>query len=594
MLNAALPTPADVLTPAQDASWVLILSLVVAIGLVYCFCAKKFNERSVTENKDYVYQFLPSQLATPQEYNKGFFTYFGAMALMVALFSLIGPKGLVGVGLLPRELADQVGNVAFPLAVALVLTGVLPNVPVLQEVERWLREYAHQIAYIPTSALATAERLSTADFDFSLYAAEAMQSEELRGVEASDFTAPRRSLEYAWARLSCLVYAQKSCLLGAAAGLETGLLRAYQTDLDLIEASKKSMEADVAAYREARRKDGTYANQQLNQAIRNNLYKLYILLGCAVRLKKQPHQDVELALMRLGFKLDGDRDDDNTADLKLVGIAILAGLVLLLQFAGVLIGQLKLWPVGDFFPNDWTQCFRDTVWVLTPHVVAIMVADLMRKRAIHAGRWFDRAGRPVTANHVRVAIAAGLAGGLAVVLWGLIWAPPTLNGVKVDAPNALLAMASGAFYVWHLDNAARNLRPAVWIELTSQAGLTALAGLIASTTGFSVTLALLGASASSAADRIVFNAIIAAAVGLALASYFPKAAMRVDPLDAQRKQRLDKLEAAARIRFGAAADGWLERPHPALGFKSPRASAAHVEGFDHVMSLLQGPQEVAA
>ena len=34
-----------------------------------------------------------------------------------------------------------------------------------------------------------------------------------------------------------------------------------------------------------------------------NLHKLYILLGCAVRLKVQPSGDIDLALRQFGFKL---------------------------------------------------------------------------------------------------------------------------------------------------------------------------------------------------------------------------------------------------------------------------------------------------
>ncbi len=56
------------------------------------------------------------------------------------------------------------------------------------------------------------------------------------------------------------------------------------------------------------------------------------------------------------------------------------------------------------------------------------------------------------------------------------------------------------------------------------------------------------------------------------------------------------LEAAARERFGSpdtAAD-WLDRRHPALGGKSPRASTTEVDGFEHAISLLRTPQIVAA
>src|SRR5262245_40545797 len=84
------------------------------------------------------------------------------------------------------------------------------------------------------------------------------------------------------------------------------------------------------------------------------------------------------------------------------------------------------------------------------HFVAIMVADLIRRRAIKKGGWF----RPTTsANYVRVAVVCGLAGYAGLVLWGLGQVRALrLDELLIDAPYALLAMATGGFYVYHLDN----------------------------------------------------------------------------------------------------------------------------------------------
>src|SRR4051794_21120763 len=146
-----------------------------AIWLVYLFCRKQFAERIVTTNSDYIYQLLPGQLATREEYSKGFMIYFVSVAAMVALLSLLGPENLKSLGItLPTGLT----YVTLPLAIALILMGALPNVPGLTTIERRLREYAHERAYIPDAARATAQRLAAADFDFSSYQAE-LQSSEL-------------------------------------------------------------------------------------------------------------------------------------------------------------------------------------------------------------------------------------------------------------------------------------------------------------------------------------------------------------------------------------------------------------------------------
>ena len=68
----------------------------------------------------------------------------------------------------------QLGCVGVPLAIAFVLMGALPNVPGLMLIETFLRQFAHERAFIPDAARATAERLAAADLSFSSYEGEAL------------------------------------------------------------------------------------------------------------------------------------------------------------------------------------------------------------------------------------------------------------------------------------------------------------------------------------------------------------------------------------------------------------------------------------
>jgi hypothetical protein len=572
-----------------------IACLAAALGLVYLFCQKKFGEPSSSGSDDLVDQMLPRYLATREEYSKGFLTYFATMAATVLLLSLIGPKDLAALGVpLPKEIS----SVAIPLAAALLLTGVMPNVPVLLEIEKWVRKYAHERAYIPAAARATAQRMAAAEFDFTAYV-DALREPEMRGVEAADFTKSRRSLEHDWARLSCLVYEQRSRrTAGMLDSLDADLLGAYRQDLENIEDKRRAMTADVAAYRTAQTTDPSYTNEALRRTIRDNLDKLYVLLGCAVRLKMQPHGDMDLALREFGFKLNRTTSLPGNDDLKLVGVSVVGVSVLVIGIVATIIGHLGLWTVSPVFPQMFFQPFIDTASTLVPHGAAIMTADLMRRRAIRDGTWFKgpQHSRPtICAKHVRVAIVCGIAGYVSLVLWGFAFQQSlTAKGFLIDAPNALLAMATGGFYVSHLDDVEMERRPSRLYELGPQALITGLFGLIAALVSFELTLG----SAGIATDRICLNAIIGAAVGLALAWYIPEAASaaKYDPLAEAGKERARMLETAARERFGNAdtAAGWLDRRHPALGGKSPRASAAEVDGFEHAISLLRTPQIVAA
>src|SRR6202007_3404700 len=101
----------------------------------------------------------------------------------------------------------------------------------------------------------------------------------------------------------------------------------------LIESQKKSFETQVAAYRAARQNDPYYTDEGLRVRIVENLHKLYILLGCAVRLKTEPNDDIDLALRPFGFKLNRAKRPPTNGDLKLVGLTGVAVSIVLLGLA---------------------------------------------------------------------------------------------------------------------------------------------------------------------------------------------------------------------------------------------------------------------
>ena len=580
--------------PLDQMSLLFFAAVGTAIWLVYVFCQRKFAERSFTRSGDFIYQLLPQQLATREEYSKGFLIYFGSMAALVVLLSLLGANNLEQLGI---AVPKQLGYVGVPLAIAFVLMGALPNVPGLMLIETYLRQFAHERAFIPDAARATAERLAAADFDFSSYEGEALQSPEMRGVEPADLQRSRHALEHSWARLCCLVFALKSYRMeGLAGSLDAGLLRDYQSDLELIESQKKSFEAQMAAYRAARQSDPYYTDEGLRVRIAENLHKLYILLGCAVRLKTEPNDDIDLALRPFGFKLNHATRPPGTGDLKLVSLTAVAMSIILLGLAATGLGQLGLWAMSPVYPQTVLQPFWDAAATLVPYAIAIMTADLIRRRAVSKGSWFATSGqrrRANGANYIRVAVVCGLAGYVGLILWGLTQAPPTQDSFKIELPSALLAMVTGAFYVYHLDNAEIGQRPSRQWELCSQSALTGLCGLIAACATWQIILGAAGA----AVDRIILTTVINASVGFALAWYIPKAAAaaQYDPLADASKERVRTLEAAAYARLGGSAPTWLDQQHPALGGTSPRAAAAaDVDGYERATGLLQGPQALTA
>ena len=125
--------------PLDEMSVLFFASIGAAIWLVYVFCQRKFAERSVTRKGDFIYQLLPQQLATREEYSRGFLIYFGSMALLLVVLSLLGANNIEQLGItLPKHLS----YIGVPLAIAFVLMGALPNVPELMLIETFLRQFA--------------------------------------------------------------------------------------------------------------------------------------------------------------------------------------------------------------------------------------------------------------------------------------------------------------------------------------------------------------------------------------------------------------------------------------------------------------------
>jgi hypothetical protein len=261
------------------------------------------------------------------------------------------------------------------------------------------------------------------------------------------------------------------------------------------------------------------------------------------------------------------------------------------------VAHLHLWAVTHFFPRTWYQPFIDAAWPVILFGTAIVAADLVRRHYIKTGSWFGSAAtrlQAIRANHVRVGIACAIAGYVSLLLWGLVYQGITLNWLVSAVPLVLVSAATGGFYVYHLDNVHFDRRPSRLYEVGFQAVVTGICGLIAQAASLEI---LLGDDPLPL-DQIILTAVMFAAGGAALAWYIPEAAAaaRFDPLKEAKEERIALLEAAAGRRFDepAEATAWLDRPNPALGNKPPKAAASEVEGFEHAISLLQGPKAMVA
>ncbi len=523
-----------------------LLALGAAIVIVFFYSYRRFGEPTVERSsEDFVTQLLPKYLATKEEYSGGLLTYIASMILILVAFSLLGPPVLNLVGVT----TDKVPGLVIPIVVAFALVGLLPNVRYLKDIEWHIRYFAHQRAFIPAAALATAETLTAAGFDFSQYR-ETEALAEMEGVDPADFDRPRGSTLYDWARLSCLLYALKSRY---DAYLDGEMLNRYEHDLDGIYQRRQSLLSAAVEFKRMRLENPRYTDERLRQQLRIALWQLYILVGCAARRKLGQGEDI----------------------------------------CGVQTGLW--WPSADF-PAKAYETFIWSISAGITHGAAIFGSEHIRSSLNRKDRWFStqgsvRAANP--ANYVRVAVGCGVVGFVVISLWSLLFQTPTWGLVQGASAFALLPAATGAFYAYHLDNVELGTRPPRRWEILAQALVTGAAGFIAA----GVWLSLGETAWTEGLDWVLLVTVLGTVVGASLGWYLPDAAAtrKYNPLNDAKKERALSLEAMATERFDSydTADEWLKTPLPLLKGIAPIAAAATIEGYQDAVALLHRPTQPA-
>jgi hypothetical protein len=495
-----------------------LASVALAVLVVFLFSLKKFEEPTVEKNDDdFITQLLPKFLARPEEYSHAHMLYTTAMAGIVVVLSFLGPR-VVGIG------AENIPEApsALPMFIALVIVGMLPNVPWLQQLEFQLRRFAHQRAFIPKAARAVSDKLSSAEFDFGLYRSDTvLKSPAMRGVERSDFIAPRDSIEYAWARVSCLLYRFRYVQdADVALSFDEEVLTRYAKDLEALVLKRRTMADAIAKYRKQKLQHPYHSDDALHATLRKTLRKIYLLLGCAVRLKIGTAAEMNPALKPFGFVLDSGVMRSEHKDLMIVGLGVMAAAVFALAYVASPVGGLVAHWVGSELSGSIPQGSEAFSWLLSAlltHGTAMLVAERMRSRRLAADKWFLTSGlvrRGTAANYILVALACAVISFVPLFLFGMVYTNASLELAKVVGPFLLLPAATGTFFVWHLDNVDLGRRPGRLREIAAQAVVTSLCAAIA--VNMSVT--------EIGLDLLLLNAAVGAAIGASLAWYVPQAA----------------------------------------------------------------------
>jgi len=565
-----------------------LISLLLAVLIILIFAARRFDEATMTPDpRDPTTQLLPRFLANRRQYVNGRLLYVGGLITVLVCFSALGPRALA-IG------QDEVPDAPYtlPLVVALVIVGVLPNFPVVQQVELALRRFAHERAFIPQSARAIAERIAAATFDFSQYAQpEVLANPSMRGVLEEDFLARRGSLERNWAKLSSLLYKlRRAHTSGEKLNLDDELLTRYWADVEQIATTRRAMEEDIAEYR-ALKSSGTFPNQEeLEDRVVASLRKVYVLIGCAAQLRCLQAEHFTNTLEKFGFRF-ADKDIVQTGGqaMVLTGAGVVALTVFFVAWLWEALRLVLEDSISAAFGMSLASPIRLAVSAFIAHGAAMLVVDRFRRGRMRHGGWFKTDGKkePAGSAYAVAAICAWVASAAVLLVWGAIFVEPSWNMAGEAARFALLPTVSGVFLAFQLDRVETGSCGNTTIGILSQAAITGFCGYVAIGARFGS-----GSAQSAATEYVMQIVLIGVAIGALLGWYLSYAATKqLD--DSAEDIRADVLRHMAfrHFRDVAAAERWLATPQASLDGRSPAGAMHNPASFEVALGLLETARE---
>jgi hypothetical protein len=555
----------------------------IGLVVVIVFGIQKFNEPTFATSEEQPETLLPPRfLALPRQYVNALLFYLGSLCLLFVLCSLAGSKGF-GDFLAVTPIKPE----AFPLAMALVIVGFIPNVKWIQQIELFFRRTAHRRAFIPDGARSMQARLRGAKFNFAKFNNDTiLKGETFRGVVASDFTARSDTVEHRWARFSCLIYALDQLdqrdgdvaddFSNIAQDLDDTFLDANRLEYKRLLARHKELRPRIASYRKNMLSESE--TDDLNDSLQQTLRRAYVFIGCAVRLKYPIDGRAIDALAHFGFEVKPLPRPPSIfyvirwAALAMPSLIFLA--VLATQFFGLEVSQ-----------GNMNLQQTAVIWALSSimvHGCAAWAAYKLRAHLQLTSEWTGTPRQIITAG-----IVGGFAGFLVLMPLDLMFGPNAAGFKEVFRvlPWLLLLGTTGAFTAYFLDTPIRAERGRREREAAIQGCVTAL-----------VTYLVLTAAPESVqpdgqlpATMEAFIIFITLIIGASLGFFLPHCHRQFERVrSGEVESRIEDVrwEAGRVFHDQPKADAWLNQPNASLRGATPIAAAKSAAGGDRVRSLL--------
>jgi hypothetical protein len=468
---------------------------------------------------------------------------------------------------------------AWPLAVALALTSIVPNVAWLTRLEEAIRWRAHELAFIPDGVREIANQLRVAPLappEGAIDAADPL----LRGVHRADFAESRANLLHRWARASLILAKIVEMRDGDGDNVvDADFLDAHDDQVSAFVKEHRFLQEQVLRFRSRQGEADPSDPGALDSEVSNFVTRLTIFLSCGARAKKASDAEVANALRRFGFDIRDLPAASTFLDRHWRSMAAVA----LSTFIGSLAGFYFL--RGGRYASHAGVLIQAAEWsimVLLLHGTAAFAASRYRDRALARGAWERRP--------TQIAAAAwwgGLSGVAAMTCWTLLVHNRTWLQVALALPWGILGALTAGFVAYFLSTKESDLsRRRSVIEGARQGTATAIAVVLVLEGLRELGEIIPSARAAPVdADYLTFAAVLAGLgllIGASIGLFLPRERRLAKPYenDPYARARLEDMERrrTRQLRDPEAARDWLAEPILDCGGLIPfRAARSLVE-----------------
>ncbi|MET0743741.1 MAG: hypothetical protein ABWY78_10260 [Microvirga sp.] len=578
----------------------------LAIGLIVllAFSFRQFNKPSFPNRETLPGDLEPLRyLFLRGAYNRALFTYSAAFCLLYLLLVLVGPRAahILGIENVPAE--------SWPLLMALLLVGVIPNAKWLEEIEDWLRRQVHAWFLVPGGVERTVNLLDDAKYDPPLSQLEAVHEKRRQKIK-EDLRLPATSLLHLWAR-TVLLMASLDRRGSGQAVISAEALQPFSKDFDLIRERFKALRQEIeqAEIHPLDEED----EESLTLRVKAFLRRLYAYVSWGVRNQAASEEGVKKTLEELGFRIP-EVSERRVFDLVVPAVVAVFCISTICLVLVDIVPQRLEWralnEIGDILVGNMK--FGATAAIM--YGIAIVIALRARSSMIAKGFWKPKTPRCL----VRIALWSGLATWLVIVMNTAMLHPDTNDALRriITARWSSDAIPYSAFnpdvtYVLaKMETALPWLIPGCAVSLMLAARMGGDVRRVTLRDRFTDGIFLgvplgvatvLATFLQSSLDgephlkEMFASGFSGLACGIVIGLLVP-GAFRADvihPFDDEQIKRLTDLKSEAYSKLGSLAEDWLYTPLDALRGVTPAEALRHQNLVNRVKNVLNDQSSVS-